>query len=160
MKKNWLIISLIIISLLFIVSVSMAQENGVPNDNNDVNNQVEEQVEGKVEQKSGNFDFNALLFGKKLAFGAFLGFLIGFAIKKSIKIGLFVAGILLIFLVFLSEYNIIIINWDYLKELYQNFVKGISFKSGYLSQTLNWFKSSIPTTGGFAVGFFSGLKIG
>lgn len=113
----------------------------------------------ELESNKADLDFNSFLFGKQILFGTFLGFLIGFTIKKSLKILLFAAGVIFIIMIFLSKEDLLVIKWSRFEEIYNNFINTYDF-SAIINKIYNWFSESITVTGSFGVGFFIGLKTG
>jgi uncharacterized membrane protein (Fun14 family) len=80
------------------------------------------------------------------------GFLIGFAIKKVMKVLAVGVGIFFAVLMYLESQNIVNINWDKLQNASQNAVSTIANAVGQFSTNF-----ALPMTGtaalGFAIGF-------
>jgi uncharacterized membrane protein (Fun14 family) len=96
-----------------------------------------------------------------IGFGGMAGFLIGFAIKKVMKILAVVAGAFFTALIYLESQNIISINWDKLQTTSQGALTTLTNAVNVipvLSTTST--NLAIPLTGsmamGFAVGFMKG----
>jgi uncharacterized membrane protein (Fun14 family) len=97
-----------------------------------------------------------------VGFGAMVGFLIGYAIKKIMKILAVGAGIFFTALMYLESQNIVSINWDKLQIASQNAVSTLTNAAGQIpfasttsSTAINF---ALPMTGssaaiGFAIGF-------
>ena len=93
--------------------------------------------------------------------GGVIGFLVGFAIKKVMKILAVIVGGFLAALIYLQSQSIININWDKLQSLSQSTVSTIA---GTLTDTSQISAIAgnlgIPLTGGLAAGFAIGLMKG
>jgi uncharacterized membrane protein (Fun14 family) len=61
-----------------------------------------------------------------IGFGGIAGFLIGFAIKKVMKILAVVAGVFFAVLLYLESHEIVAINWDKLQNISQGVLSTIS----------------------------------
>jgi uncharacterized membrane protein (Fun14 family) len=108
-------------------------------------------------------------FGATIAGGLFAGILIGYALKKVVKIVSIVIGLFFAGLAYLQYQNIVNINWNNLQQVSQNAaltllnatknIPGLTDVSGHTTNlTISDF--GIPLTGsmamGFAVGFMKG----
>ena len=96
--------------------------------------------------------------------GGFLGFLMGYAIKKILKIIIVVAGLLVGIMYYLQYNGLVALNWAKLEATLGN-VNGFSLSTPFLpgisDQILDAISNSgIPLTGGFAAGFAFGLSKG
>jgi len=92
-------------------------------------------------------------YGFDVGYGFFLGWVVGFAIKKFFKIFAFVLGIYAITLIWLQQNGFITIHWDVFNQWFQhgqqevqNYIKGL-FKA-------------VPFSASFAAGFALGFKKG
>jgi uncharacterized membrane protein (Fun14 family) len=89
-------------------------------------------------------------------FSGLTGFLIGFAIKKVMKILAIGAGIFFAALMYLESQNVVNVNWDKLQSVSQNAVSSLTNAAGQfpLTSSTNF---ALPMTGtaalGFAIGF-------
>ena len=100
--------------------------------------------------------------------GGFLGFLMGYAIKKILKIIIVVAGLLVGIMYYLQYNGLIALNWAKVKAALGNamtnfngFSLNTPFLPGISDQILDGISNSgIPLTGGFAAGFALGLSKG
>ena len=92
----------------------------------------------------------------QLGVGAICGFIIGFAIKKALKLLIFLAGIFLSILVYLGYSGIITINFDKLLNAVKNLFGLGEQISGWLILVI----STLPLTGSFIVGLILGFKVG
>jgi uncharacterized membrane protein (Fun14 family) len=104
-----------------------------------------------------------------VGFGGLAGFLLGFVIKKLMKIFAIVAGVFLAALMYLEQQGIVNINWDKLQSISQGVlstvvntattggVGGSPASSSLLPTTTNL---GIPLTGSAAVGFAIGIMKG
>jgi uncharacterized membrane protein (Fun14 family) len=108
-------------------------------------------------------------FGATIAGGFFAGILIGYALKKVVKIVAIVLGLFFTGLAYLQYQHIVNINWNNLQEVSQNlaitvlnatkYVPGLGDVSGHTTNlTVSDF--SIPLTGSMAIGFTFGFVRG
>lgn len=97
-----------------------------------------------------------------VGFGGMAGFLIGYAIKKIMKILAVGAGIFFTALMYLESQNIVNINWDKLQIASQNAVSTLTSAAGQipLASSTSSINFALPVTGsaamGFAIGFMRG----
>ncbi|MFP3984656.1 MAG: FUN14 domain-containing protein [Candidatus Bathyarchaeia archaeon] len=92
----------------------------------------------------------------QLGIGGIGGFIVGYAIKKLSKLIVVLAGLLMIFLLYLGINNIISINYEALWEMVADFL-------GFVGETIPWFiamVSVLPFAGSFVLGFVLGLQLG
>jgi len=103
-----------------------------------------------------------------IGIGGFLGFLMGYAIKKVLKIILIVAGLLVGTVYYLQYSGLVALNWAKVQEtvggLMSNF-NNLNFNTPFIpglgDQIFNALShSGIPLTGGFAAGFAFGFSKG
>jgi uncharacterized membrane protein (Fun14 family) len=93
--------------------------------------------------------------------GGVIGFLIGFAIKRVMKILAIVVGVFFAALIYLQSQTIININWNKLQSVSQSTVTTIAntlTDTGQVSAIAG--NLGIPLTGGLAAGFALGLVKG
>ena len=103
-----------------------------------------------------------------IGIGGFLGFLMGYAIKKILKIIIVLAGLLVGIMYYLQYNGLVALNWAKVEATLGNAMtnfNGISlntpFFPGISDQILDAISNSgIPLTGGFAAGFAFGLSKG
>jgi uncharacterized membrane protein (Fun14 family) len=105
------------------------------------------------------FDIGFIL--TSVSSGGVAGFLIGYAIKKGIKIIMTVAGLFLAGLAYLNYQGLINVDWTNLASASSKTFADISSNAGYVSAvdsqvipTLMNF--GVPLTGSFAAGFVFG----
>jgi uncharacterized membrane protein (Fun14 family) len=92
----------------------------------------------------------------QLGVGGVGGFIVGFALKKLSKLILFLTGMFIILLIYLSTQGIININ-------YASLWSALSGLVGLSSSAFSWIVgviSLIPFAGSFVAGFLIGLKVG
>jgi uncharacterized membrane protein (Fun14 family) len=92
----------------------------------------------------------------QLGIGGVGGFIVGFALKKLSKLVLFLTGLFILALIYLSTQGII--NVDY-----ASLFNALSSLIGSASSAFSWLVgviSLLPFAGSFIVGFLLGLKIG
>jgi len=102
-----------------------------------------------------NIDFNNLIMVevlKELGFGAGIGFLLGFTIKRAFKVLIFFVGLYILSLIWLADNGLITVQWNEMNT--------------FLSRTFESFASFAKTAlkalsflSSFAVGFAVGLKV-
>jgi uncharacterized membrane protein (Fun14 family) len=101
--------------------------------------------------------------------GFFGGILIGYALKKIIKIVAIIAGFFLAALAYLQYQQIASINWDKLQAISENTVATLANAtqqipgfdgSGNISPELVMTNLGIPLTGSLAIGFTIGFMRG
>jgi uncharacterized membrane protein (Fun14 family) len=103
-----------------------------------------------------------------IGIGGFLGFLMGYAIKKILKIIIIVAGLLVGIIYYLQYNGLIALDWGKVEQAVSNLMTnfdGLSlnapFFPGISDQIFNAISNSgIPLTGGFAAGFAFGFSKG
>lgn len=104
-----------------------------------------------------NVDF--AFIGTSLGFGAIAGFLIGYAVKKALKIMMLIIGLFFASLAYLNYQGIVSINWDKLGSTATGASTGqIAGISDQVTPTLINF--GIPLTGSFAAAFVLGFMKG
>ena len=92
----------------------------------------------------------------QLGIGGVGGFIVGFALKKLSKLILFLTGLFLLALIYLSTQGII--NVDYASLF--NALSGLIGAAGSAFSWLVGVISLLPFAGSFLVGFLLGFKIG
>lgn len=92
----------------------------------------------------------------QLGVGGVGGFIIGYALKKLSKLVLFLTGVFVLALIYLSTRGIININydalWNALSSLFGSAGSAFSWLVGVISV--------LPFAGSFIAGFLVGLKLG
>lgn len=89
---------------------------------------------------------------KELGFGAGIGFLLGFTIKRALKIMLFFVGLYLLSLLWLADNGVIILNVTAMEKLITQSLESFTAFSRMAFKALAFMSS-------FAVGFALGLKV-
>jgi uncharacterized membrane protein (Fun14 family) len=104
-----------------------------------------------------NFDWTGL--GKELGLAAVLGFAVGYAAKKAMKLVLLVAALLLLLAVALETKGLVTIHWGALETSYNKAVDPDALSSTFqhLVQTVG---NALPSTSGFALGCAIGFRRG
>lgn len=100
------------------------------------------------------------VLGGQIALGTLLGLAVGFTMKKALKVGLVLLGILLLTGLALQHFDLITINWATIEELY---VRTVEQSGGFFAMARDWAVSIgalIPVAGSFLVGFTIGLRLG
>lgn len=92
----------------------------------------------------------------QLGAGGILGFVVGYAVKKVLKILALIAGFFALVLIYLGYIGIIDVNYDKLIEM----VEGLTGNVGAASEWLSPVIASLPFAGSFVVGTALGLKKG
>jgi uncharacterized membrane protein (Fun14 family) len=93
--------------------------------------------------------------------GGIAGFLIGYAVKKGIKIIMTIAGLFLAALAYLNYQGLISVDWDEVVSMSNSAVTEFSNSTGYMSivdsQVVpTMMNFGVPLTGSFAAGFVFG----
>ena len=92
----------------------------------------------------------------QLGVGGITGFIVGYAIKKIVKILAIIAGIFFLVLIYLGHMGIINVNYDKLTQL----LEGLKGTVGGASQWLVPIIANLPFAGSFLFGVGLGLKKG
>ena len=92
----------------------------------------------------------------QLGVGGVGGFIIGFALKKLTKLILFLIGIFVLALIYLSTRGIININYDALWTALTRLLGSANSAFSWLIGVI----SVLPFAGSFIAGFLIGLKLG
>ncbi|OUN01807.1 MAG: hypothetical protein BAA04_10920 [Firmicutes bacterium ZCTH02-B6] len=100
------------------------------------------------------------VLGGQLALGTLLGIAIGFTLKKALKIGLLVVGVLVLLGLALQQFDVITIHWGNLEGIYTRAVEESGGLLAILREWANQLDALIPVAGSFVVGFFIGLRLG
>lgn len=103
--------------------------------------------------------------GASVGFGGIAGFLIGYAIKKVMKIMLVIIGLFFAALAYLSSQGIISINWDKFAATSTGALTGVQNATGAIPSAADQTFSAlanigIPLTGSFAAAFVFGFMKG
>jgi len=98
--------------------------------------------------------FSPILY--QLGAGGILGFIVGYAVKKVIKILAVIAGLFALVLIYLGYTDIISVNYTKLVEAVEGLMGGL----GGASQLVSPIVASLPFAGSFLVGAALGLKKG
>jgi uncharacterized membrane protein (Fun14 family) len=111
-------------------------------------------------------------FLSTVGFGGIVGFLIGFTLKKMMKILAVVAGIFLAVLIYLESQGIMTVNWEKLQSMSQGVLSAIAniVSTGQISSSTSYSAPiilpttmtnvGIPLTGSAAMGFTIGFMKG
>jgi len=92
----------------------------------------------------------------QLGAGGIFGFLVGYTIKKLLKLAALILGIFALILMYLEYSGLINVNYERLSQIVQGFLSS----SGNVSHLLVTFVSHLPFAGSFTVGAMLGLKKG
>ena len=90
--------------------------------------------------------------------GGIAGFLIGYAVKKGIKIILGIAGLFLAGLAYLNYKGLVSVDWGSIASVSNKAITEFSLgTANYASSVMNF---GVPLTGSFAAGFILGCMRG
>jgi uncharacterized membrane protein (Fun14 family) len=92
----------------------------------------------------------------QLGIGGFLGFFVGYAIKKMTKVLAVLIGIGALILIYLGYEGIISINYDKLAEMIERLMGTASQASTVLTPII----ANLPFAGSFIAGLAVGIKLG
>jgi uncharacterized membrane protein (Fun14 family) len=115
-------------------------------------------------QQSNLYDVGFIL--ASASSGGIAGFLIGYAVKKGIKIIMTIAGMFLAGLAYLNYQGLISVDWDQVVSMSNNAVAEFSNSTtGYMSVVDSqvvptMMNFGVPLTGSFAAGFVFGVMKG
>lgn len=103
--------------------------------------------------------------GTSVGFGGVAGFLIGYAIKKAIKIMLVIIGLFFAALAYLNYQGIVTINWDKLGSTATGASAGLGNATGQIAGIFDQVAPTlinfgIPLAGSFAAAFVIGFMKG
>ncbi len=89
--------------------------------------------------------------------GFTVGFIVGYALKKFLKLVMIVLGLFLAMLFLLCYMGIVVLNYEKLMVLLASLMETIKEGAG---KFVNWATVNIPFWGCFSVGALLGLKVG
>jgi uncharacterized membrane protein (Fun14 family) len=92
-------------------------------------------------------------YGFDVGYGFFVGWVIGFTVKKFFKFFAFAFGVYLLTLIWLDHTGIITIHWDYFGKIIEH------GQQEFQNWIQNLFKA-VPFSASFAIGFAVGFKMG
>ena len=103
--------------------------------------------------------------GTSIGFGGIAGFLIGYAIKKAIKIMMIIIGLFFAALAYLNYQGIVTINWDKLGSTATGTTTGLGNATGQIAGISDQVAPTlinfgIPLAGSFAAAFAFGFMKG
>ena len=110
-------------------------------------------------------DIDPGFIASSVGFGGVAGFLIGYAVKKVVKITMILIGLFIAAMAYLGYQGIIIVNWDKLASQASNATSGIGNATGQDASAGHLLASAlvnfgIPFTGTFAAAFVFGFMKG
>jgi uncharacterized membrane protein (Fun14 family) len=110
-------------------------------------------------------DFDLGFIASSVGFGGVAGFLIGYAIKKVVKITMILIGLFIAAMAYLGYQGIITVNWDRLASQASNATSGIGNATGQAAGASDQLTNAlvnfgIPFTGTFAAAFVFGFMKG
>lgn len=110
-------------------------------------------------------DFDIASIASSIGFGGVAGFLIGYAIKKVVKITMILIGLFFAAMAYLGYQGIIVVNWDRLAAQASNATSGIGNVTGQATGATDQLTNAlvnfgIPFTGTFAAAFVFGFMRG
>ena len=92
----------------------------------------------------------------QLGVGAVLGFLVGYAAKKALKILAVLLGLIAALLIYLGHIGVLSVNYDLLYEYLNDMFQGF----GEISKVLVFLSGTLPFAGSFVLGAVIGFKKG
>lgn len=95
----------------------------------------------------------------QVGFGALVGFVVGFTLKKAGKLAALLLGSIFILLQVLAYYGIVTIDWGPISQWWSQFVAPQALQGRWEALRTILF-ANIPACGGAIPGFVIGLKMG
>ncbi|MCX8168742.1 MAG: hypothetical protein N3E39_00740 [Candidatus Methanomethylicia archaeon] len=92
----------------------------------------------------------------QLGAGGITGFIVGYALKKLLKILMVIVGLFILALAYLQWSGIVRVDYTALINKIEGMTKGIFGEPAIINQII----ANIPLAGAFSTGFFLGYKIG
>ncbi|MEM1565912.1 MAG: FUN14 domain-containing protein [Candidatus Bathyarchaeia archaeon] len=92
----------------------------------------------------------------QVGLGGFIGFILGFALKKLSKLVLFLIGLFVCLLVYLNIKGILSLNYEALFNFISDFLGAVGSAFSWLVHTI----ALLPFAASFVAGFLLGLKLG
>jgi len=89
-----------------------------------------------------------------LSFGGFLGYSIGYVLKKVFKIVLIIIGAIFIVFQIFNHFDLLIVNWSKIKCFAGN------LQTHNLNEIISILSANLSTSSGFLAGFLIGFKKG
>jgi uncharacterized membrane protein (Fun14 family) len=110
-------------------------------------------------------DFDLGFIASSVGFGGVAGFLIGYAVKKVVKITMILVGLFVAAMAYLGYQGIIVVNWDRLASQASNVTSGVGNVTGQATGAGDQLANAlvnfgIPFTGTFAGAFIFGFMKG
>jgi len=110
-------------------------------------------------------EFDPGFIASSVGFGGVAGFLIGYAVKKVVKITMILVGLFIAAMAYLGYQGIIMVNWDKLALSASNVTSGVGNATGQAAGASDQFANAlvnfgIPFTGTFAAAFVFGFMKG
>jgi len=98
----------------------------------------------------------------QLGAGGLIGFMVGYAIKKLIKLLLVIGGLLTLLALYLSHEGYISINWEKIGVKVEEWLSKITGagEGGTATLLVKTIVENLPFAGSFLVGLAAGLKAG
>ena len=100
------------------------------------------------------------LLGERAGLGLLLGLAVGYTVKKALRAALVVVGLLVTALVALSRAGFVKVDWQAVEQAYSRAMDQVGGPPGLFQGLLGWFSGGLAVTGGFAVGFWVGFRLG
>jgi uncharacterized membrane protein (Fun14 family) len=119
-----------------------------------------------------SFDPSSLAsFATSIGFGGVAGFLIGYALKKVMKVILIIVGLIFVGFIYLEYHKVLSIDWNKIQLSVENGLSGIvNMTNGSIPAEVPWGSGQlisatltnygIPITGSLAAGFVIGFVKG
>ena len=81
-----------------------------------------------------------------IGFGGIAGFLVGFALKRIMKILAVIAGVFFAALMYLESQHIVNVNWDKLQTISNSILSTITQQQQQMQQLYRWRRSGINSS--------------
>ncbi|RLE62641.1 MAG: hypothetical protein DRJ49_00285 [Thermoprotei archaeon] len=89
--------------------------------------------------------------------GFVMGFIVGYALKKFLKLAMIILGLFLALLLLLCYMGIVMVDYEKLMSLIATLLDNLKEGAG---KFVNWATVNIPFWGCFSVGALLGIKVG
>ena len=90
------------------------------------------------------------------SFFGLIGFALGYAVRKIVKLGLILIAVFFVGVQVLSHFNVVQVDWGKAQQLANDFLFNIGGESGIVG----WIKAKLPSAGSLGAGYLLGFRRG